>query len=166
MKSKLRPGLLAITIAIPLCIGALSAMLTGDMMKEYFFLNKPPLSPPGWAFPIVWTVLYVMMGLASYLVITSGADRALIVKALVFYGIQLALNFFWSILFFNYSLYLWAFIELIAMWAAIIIATVLFFRASTSAGLLMIPYVLWSTFAAYLNFAVYKMSVTPMPLPK
>lgn len=166
MKSKLRPGLLAITVAIPLCIGALSAMLTGDMMKEYFFLNKPPLSPSGWAFPIVWTVLYVMMGLASYLVITSGAGRALIVKALVFYGIQLALNFFWSLLFFNYSLYLWAFIELIAMWAAIIITTVLFFRASTVAGMLMIPYVLWSTFAAYLNFAVYKMSITPMPLPK
>lgn len=166
MKSKLRPGLLALAIAIPLCIGALSAMLTGDMMKEYFFLNKPPLSPPGWVFPIVWTILYVMMGLASYLAISSGADRSLIVKALVFYGIQLALNFFWPILFFNCSLYLWAFIELIAMWAAVIISMVLFFRTCTAAGLLMIPYVLWSTFAAYLNFAVYKMSITPMPLPK
>ena len=166
MKSKLRPGLLAITLAIPLCVGALSAMLTGDMMKEYFFLNKPPLSPPGWMFPVVWTILYVMMGLASYLVLTSGADRSLIVKALVFYGIQLVLNFFWSILFFNYSLFQWAFVELIAMWAVIVVTTVLFFRSSTSAGLLMIPYILWSTFAAYLNFAVYKLSITPMPLPR
>ena len=166
MKSKLRPGLLPLTLAIPLCIGGISAMLTGDMMKEYFFLNKPPLSPPGWMFPVVWTILYIMMGLASYLVMTSGADRSLIVKALVFYGIQLALNFFWSILFFNCALYLWAFIELIAMWTAIIITTVLFFRASTPAGVMMIPYILWSTFAAYLNFAVYKLSITPMPLPK
>ena len=166
MKTKLRPGLLALTIAIPLCVGGISAMLTGDMMKEYFFLNKPPLSPPGWVFPIVWTILYVMMGLASYLVITSGADRSLIVKALTFYGIQLVLNFFWSILFFNGSLFLWAFIELVAMWTVIIITTVLFFRASNPAGLLMIPYILWSTFAAYLNFAVYKLSITPMPLPR
>lgn len=166
MKSKLRPGLLALTIAIPLCIGALSAMLTGDMMKEYFFLNKPPLSPPGWVFPVVWTILYVMMGLASYLVINSGADKSLTVRALVFYVMQLALNFFWSILFFNYSLFLWAFIELIAMWAVILITTVLFFRTNTVAGTMMIPYVLWSTFAAYLNFAVYKLSITPMPLPK
>lgn len=166
MKSKLRPGLLAFAIVLPLCIGGISAMLTGDMMKEYFFLNKPPLSPPGWMFPVVWAILYVMMGLASYLVMTSGADRSLIVKALVFYGIQLALNFFWSILFFNCSLYLWAFVELLAMWAAIIVTTLFFFRASTPAGVMMIPYILWSTFAAYLNFAVYKLSITPMPLPK
>ena len=166
MKTKLRPGLLAVTIAIPLCVGGISAMLTGDMMKEYFFFNKPPLSPPGWVFPIVWTILYVMMGLASYLVITSGADRSLIVKALAFYGISLVLNFFWSILFFNQSLFLWAFIELVAMWTVIIITTVLFFRASSPAGLLMIPYILWSSFAAYLNFAVYKLSITPMPLPR
>lgn len=166
MKTKLRPGLLAVTIAIPLCVGGISAMLTGDMMKEYFFLNKPPLSPPGWVFPLVWTILYVMMGLASYLVINSGADKSLIVRALVFYVMQLALNFFWSILFFNYSLFLWAFIELIAMWAVILITTVLFFRTNTVAGTMMIPYVLWSTFAAYLNFAVYKLSITPMPLHK
>ena len=166
MKTKLRPGLLALAIAIPLCVGGISAMLTGDMMKEYFFLNKPPLSPPGWMFPVVWTILYVIMGLASYLVITSGADRTLIVKALLFYGIQLILNFFWSILFFNQSLFLLAFIELIAMWAVIIVTAVLFLRASPPAGLLMIPYILWSTFAAYLNFAVYKLSITPMPLPK
>ena len=135
-------------------------------MKEYFFLNKPPLSPPGWVFPIAWTILYVMMGLASYLVIHSMADKLLINRALVFYAIQLVLNFFWSILFFKCSLYLWAFVELIAMWAVIIVTTVFFFRASTPAGVMMIPYILWTTFAAYLNLAVYKLSITPMPLPK
>ena len=166
MKTKMKPGLLVLAILIPLCVGGVAAMLTGDMMKEYFFLNKPPLSPPGWVFPVVWTVLYVMMGLASYLVITSEADKSLITNALIFYAIQLVLNFFWSMLFFNYSLFLWAFIELIVMWAASIIATVLFFRASPLAGTMMIPLVLWTTFAAYLNFAVYKLSITPMPLPR
>ena len=166
MNNKLRPGLLACSVFLPLCIGGLSAVITGDMMKEYFFLNKPPLSPPGWMFPVVWSILYVMMGVAAYLVMESGADRALIVKALVFYGIQLVLNFCWSILFFNYSLFLWAFIELMVMWVVIIITAVLFFRANSAAGAMMIPYVLWTTFAAYLNLAVYKLSITPMPLPR
>lgn len=166
MKNNIRFGLLALAVAIPLCIGSVSAMLTKDMMKEYLLLNKPPLSPPGWVFPIVWTILYVMMGLASYLVINSGADRELIIKALVFYGVQLVFNFFWSILFFKYSLYLWAFIELVAMWLTIIITSVLFFRISNPAGILMIPYILWSTFAGYLNFAVFKMSIAPMPILK
>ena len=166
MKVNLRPGRLALAIAIPLCIGGISAVLTGDMMKEYFFMNKPPLSPPGWLFPIVWSILYVTMGLASYILLTSGAGRELIVKALVFYGVQLALNFFWSILFFNYSLFLWALIELLAMWVTVIVTAVLFFRADPSAGWLMVPCVLWTGFAAYLNYAVYKLSITPMPLPK
>lgn len=166
MKNIMRPGLLVLALAIPLCVGGVAAMLTRNMMKEYMLLNKPPLSPPGWMFPVVWTILYIMMGIASYLVLTSGADRSLIIKALVFYGIQLALNFFWSLLFFNGSLYLWALVELLGMWAMIIVTTVLFFRASPAAGVMMIPYILWSSFAAYLNFAVYKMSITPMPLPK
>lgn len=163
MDNKIRPGLLALCIAIPLCIGGISSMLTKEMMKDYASMIKPPLSPPGWLFPIVWTILYILMGIASYMVINSGADHDLIVKAMIFYGIQLVLNFFWSILFFTYSLYLWAFIELIAMWITIIISTVMFFRTDIKAGILMIPYILWSSFAAYLNYASYKLSITPMP---
>lgn len=166
MKMNLRPGRLALAIAIPVCVGVISAVITGDMMKEYFFMNKPPLSPPGWLFPIVWSILYVTMGLASYILLTSGAERELIVRALIFYGIQLVLNFFWSILFFNFSLFLWALIELLAMWVTVIITAALFFRADPTAGWLMLPYVLWTGFAAYLNYAVYKLSITPMPLPK
>lgn len=166
MKNKIRPGLLILALAIPLCIGGVSAMLTQDAMKIYHFVNKPALSPPGWLFPIVWTLLYLMMGLASYFVITSGADRGLIRKAMFFYGAQLVLNFAWSLLFFNYSLYLWSLIELLAMWLVIIVSTVHFFRADRRAGWLMIPYIAWVTFAAYLNFAIYRLSITPMPLPR
>lgn len=166
MKEKLRPGLLAVSIVIPLTVGGLSAALTGDMMKEYFFLNKPPLSPPGWLFPIVWTLLYVLMGLAAYLVMNSSASRTRIRRALVFYGIQLVLNFFWPLIFFNSALYLWAFVELIVMWVTIVATTALFVGPSTAAGTLMLPYVLWTSFALYLNFAVYQMSITPMPLPR
>ena len=147
-------------------VGAAAALFVGDFSLLYETVQKPPLSPPAWLFPVVWTILYVMMGLASYLVMTSTADKTLLIKALVFYTIQLALNFFWSILFFNMSLYLWAFAELSAMWICIFITMILFLEASVPAGVLMIPYILWSSFALYLNFAVYKLSITPMPLPK
>ena len=156
-----RPGMLIFSVLIPLCIGGLSALVTKNTMKTYLSMNKPPLSPPGWMFPVVWTILYVMMGVAAYFVITSGADSSLIRKAMMLYAAQLIFNFFWSILFFKLSLYLFAFIELMAMWAIIIVCTVFFFLASRTAGLLMLPYLLWSTFAAYLNFAVYRLSVTP-----
>lgn len=162
----IKPGVLAVSIILPLCLGGISAMLTRDMMKEYFFLNKPPLSPPGWVFPIVWTILYVLMGLAAYLVCVSGADEKIITRALTFYSIQLVLNFVWSLLFFNHSLYLLSFIELCLMLAAIVIGTVYFFKASSLAGALMIPYIFWTGFAGYLNIAVYKLSITPMPLHK
>ncbi len=163
MNEKIKPGLLALTVAIPLCIGGISALLTGDTMKDYAALQKPPLSPPSWVFPIVWTLLYMMMGIASYLVMRSGADLKLINRALLFYAIQLALNFFWSILFFKHGLYLWAFFEIVAMWAVIIVTAVDFFRTSKTAGLLMVPYVLWTTFAAYLNFATYRLNANLLP---
>lgn len=156
---KLRPGLLILALAIPLCLGMVSSMLSSEMMKDYAALNKPPLSPPGWLFPIVWTVLYLMMGLASYFIITADAAKGLAANALLFYAIQLLLNFFWSILFFRFSLYLGSFIELCAMWTVTVVTIVLFFRISTTAGVLMIPYALWTAFAGYLNFAVYRMSV-------
>ena len=165
-ENKMKPVPLALSIAVPLIIGGASAIITGDMMKDFFFMNKPPLAPPGWVFPVVWTILYVMMGLAFYLVVDSGKDWALVVKSIIFYFVQLMLNFFWPILFFKGSLYLWAFIELLAMLTTIIITTVLFFKTSKHAGLLMIPYIVWTSFAAYLNIAVYVLSITPMILPR
>ena len=165
MKTKLRPGLLTLAVFLPICVGGISVMLTGDMMKEYFFLNKPPLAPPGWVFPVVWSILYVMMGLASYLVINSGSDRAIVVKALVFYGIQLVLNFFWSILFFNYGLYLMAFIWLLVLWCVSILCAVYFFKINRTAGWLFVPYIAWLTFAAYLNLGTVILNMGKEKLP-
>ena len=81
---------LIICIAIPLLVGGLSALLTQSSMETFEMVNKPPLSPPGWLFPVVWTILYVLMGIASYLVLTSGKPDDIALKA---YGIQLAVNF-------------------------------------------------------------------------
>ena len=143
---------LIIAIAIPLLVGAVSAFFTQDAMSNFGTLNQPPLSPPGWLFPIVWTLLYTLMGIASYLVVTSGKPYG---KAITVYALQLFFNFFWSIIFFNLQQYLLAFIWLIILWVLIIITTILFFRIRKSAGILMLPYLLWVTFAAYLNLGIY-----------
>ncbi len=139
-------------LAIPLVVGSLSAFLTRNNMETFELISKPVLAPPGWLFPVVWTILYILMGIASYLVLTSGKPND---TALIVYGIQLAFNFFWSIIFFNLELYLFAFIWLVLLWLLIIKTTNLFHQISKPAGYLMLPYLLWVTFAGYLNFSIY-----------
>lgn len=139
-------------LAIPLAVGSLSALLTQNSMAAFAAVNKPCLSPPGWLFPIVWTILYILMGIASYLVLTSGKPNS---TALSTYGIQLVFNFFWSIIFFNLRLYLFAFIWLVLLWLLILKTALLFYRISKPAGYLMVPYLLWVTFAGYLNLSIY-----------
>ena len=145
---------LIISILIPLFVGGLSALITKDSMAQFDTIDKPPLSPPGWLFPVVWTILFILMGIASYLVWNAGKPyRAK--TALAVYGIQLAFNFFWSIIFFNLNAYLFAFLWLIVLWLLIILTAFLFYRISKPAGFLLIPYILWVTFAGYLNFAIF-----------
>lgn len=146
---------LIISIAIPLAVGGISAWLTMDGMKIYGTMNKPPLSPPAWVFSVAWTILYIMMGLACYFVWVSEADSSLKVIAFVIYAVQLAMNFMWSIVFFNWNMYLVAFVWLMIMWCLVIYCAVKFFSLSKLATYLMIPYIVWLTFAAYLNLGAY-----------
>lgn len=140
--------------AIPLAVGGLATLLSGGM-GSYRVMNQPPLSPPGWVFPIVWTVLYLLMGEASYRVLTSGKDKSEIKKALIAYGVQLFLNFLWPIVFFGGQMYLTAFFLLIALWVAIFITLRRFSNLDETAGDLLLPYLLWVTFAGYLNLGVF-----------
>lgn len=142
---------LIICLAIPLAVGGISTLMTRNSMETFELINKPALSPPGWLFPVVWTLLYILMGIASYLVLTSGKQNS---TALIIYGIQLIFNFLWSIIFFNFRLYFFAFIWLILLWLLILKTTVLFYRISKYAGYLMLPYLLWVTFAGYLNYTI------------
>lgn len=139
-------------IAVPLAVGVLSALLTRNSMQTFDSINKPSLAPPGWLFPVVWTILYILMGIASYLVVISKKPNG---SALITYALQLIFNFFWSVFFFNLSLYLFAFIWLVILWLLILKTTIRFYRISEPAGVLMIPYLLWVTFAGYLNFSIY-----------
>ncbi|MBE5883857.1 MAG: tryptophan-rich sensory protein [Lachnospiraceae bacterium] len=118
-------------------------------------LNKPPLSPPGFLFPIVWTILYTLMGIASYLIFSANANREDINNALTVYALQLAVNFFWSIFFFNLRWYLFSFFWLILLWVLILDTIILFFRISKPAAYLLIPYLIWVTFAGYLNLGIF-----------
>ena len=145
---------LLICLAIPLAVGGLSALISGGM-DTYKTLNQPPLSPPGWVFPVVWSILYLLMGYASYRVLTSGADKQSIQQALTLYGIQLFLNFLWSPVFFGLQWYLVAFFILIAMWVMIYLTMRSFSQIDERAGDLLLPYLLWVTFAGYLNLGVY-----------
>ena len=144
-----------ICIAVPLLVGGLSALITRTGVDTFETINKPSLSPPGWLFPVVWTILFILMGIASYLVLVSEKPQGEINRALTVYGIQLIFNFFWSIFFFNFSLYLFSFIWLVLLWLLIFTAAILFYRISKSAGYLMIPYLMWVAFAGYLNFQIY-----------
>lgn len=141
-------------VAIPLVVGGISALLTYKSMQSFEALNKPPLSPPGWLFPVVWSILFVLMGIASYLVLVS-KDTSSTRTALIFYGVQLFFNFLWSIIFFNFRLYLFAFVWLVALWLLIFTTTWKFYKISKKAAYLMLPYILWVTFAGYLNFGIY-----------
>lgn len=146
---------LIIAIAIPLIVGGVSAGLTSKGMEIYGGMNKPPLSPPAWLFPVAWTILYIMMGIASYLVYASTSEQGNKVFALGLYAMQLVMNFMWSIIFFSWGTYLLAFVWLIIMWIIVIICAIGFGRIESAAGYLMVPYILWLTFAAYLNMGAY-----------
>ncbi len=153
MESKTKKYIIG--IAIPLAVGGLSALFTQSAMQKFNSLNQPPLAPPSWLFPVVWTVLFVLMGIASALVYMADVPREQKKSALTLYGVQLAMNFLWSIVFFNFGAYLFAFVWLLALLAVIIAAAVKFRSISKPAAWMLIPYILWVCFAGYLNFAIY-----------
>lgn len=145
-----------IAILIPLAVGLLSAYLTRDSMMIYGDIVRPPLSPPALLFPIVWTILYVLMGISSAMVWTHGQENPADAKAgLVYYAASLIFNFGWSLLFFNLRQYLAAFLWLLVLWY-LILKTILYYRKVVPlAAYLQIPYLAWVTFAGYLNAAIW-----------
>lgn len=145
---------LIVCLLIPLGVGGISAFLSRNGFRDFALLEKPPFSPPAWAFPVVWTVLYVLMGVAAWLVYTSAAPKPEKKKALTRYGEQLFFNFFWPIIFFNLSAFYAAFLWLVALWVLILLTTISFFKIRRPAGYCMLPYLVWVALAGYLNTGV------------
>ena len=141
--------------AIPLAVGGLSALLSGNMSAAYMDYVRPPLSPPGWVFAVVWPILYALMGYASYLVAEAPGDKK---KPLTLYAVQLAVNFMWSIVFFRFGSVGGALILLILLWGLVLLTIRSFADVSEKASDLLIPYILWLSFALYLNLGIFMLN--------
>ena len=155
---RMKPYILpyAVAIAIPLTVGIVSAALTKDNMNIYEKLNTPPLSPPSILFPIVWTALYILMGVSSAMIYIDREKNPDAAKnGLVWYGISLVLNFSWSIIFFNLQAAFFALLVLIALLFTIIRTILEYRKVKTIAAYLQIPYALWVAFAGYLNAGIW-----------
>lgn len=144
-----------ISILIALAVGGFSALLTKGNMDLFSEVNKPPLSPPALLFPIVWTVLYILMGLSSALVYEHRKFKTRESEiGLIIYGFNLVINFFWSIIFFNFRAYTFAFIWLLILWSVILAMIAEFNKVNKLSAYLQIPYIIWVTFAGYLTLGI------------
>lgn len=144
-----------LAVSIPELTGVVSASFTIAAIPSWYKgLNKPIFSPPNWIFGPVWTILYLMMGIASYLIWKEGIKKQKIKHALTFYAIQLFLNFVWSWLFFGLHSPILAFIEIVLLWFFIFLTILKFYQISKPAAYLLIPYLLWVSFASVLNLAI------------
>lgn len=158
MWQKFKPYLLifSVAIAIPLAVGILSALFTRGNMNIYEEINRPPLSPPGMLFPIVWSVLYVLMGVSSGMVFHRREENPeAAASGLRYYAASLILNFGWSIIFFNLGSFLFAFIWLLVLLYTIVRTIICYYKVSPIAAYLQIPYAIWVAFAGYLNFVIW-----------
>ena len=153
-KSKLTTFIIA--IIIPLAIGGFSAFLTKNNMDIYGEINTPPLSPPSFLFPIVWTILYILMGISSaFIWLNRSTNKDAAERGLLYYAVSLFFNFVWSLIFFNFRAYLFAFLWLLIMLVLIILTIVNYKKTVSIAAYLQIPYILWTAFAGYLTLGVF-----------
>ncbi len=144
---------LVINLVIPLAAGGISALITDGAFKGYADVVKPAFSPPPWIFPAVWTVLYILMGISSYIVWERDESKKR--GPFAVYAVQLFLNFMWPVFFFSFRAYLFSFIWILLLWAFVLATVIAFGKVRKTAGLLQLPYLLWTTFACYLNLGVF-----------
>lgn len=147
MLKKYKPYIIEILIA--LAVGGLSAYLTKDSMADFEALVKPPLTPPGFIFPIVWAILFILMGISAGMIYKSSGNVPFI------YRLSLIVNFLWSIIFFNMEAYLFAFVWLLLLLVLIILTIIDYSKINKTAAYLQIPYLVWVAFAGYLNFFIW-----------
>ena len=156
MKNFLR---LLLSISVCLLIGFLGSLVTTPSVSTWFStLTKPSFSPPNWLFAPVWTMLFILMGISLYLVWNKGLKKKAVKEALVIFGIQLVFNFLWSFIFFGLHQPLLAFLEIIILWLLILQTFLKFRKISSLAGYFLLPYLIWVTFAAFLNFTIARLN--------
>ena len=150
---------LIISILIPVLVGAISGYFTSSGVNGWYALaNKPWFNPPNWIFAPVWTTLYVLMGIAFFLVWKSEPTNLIKKTAIVLFAFQLLLNFFWSFIFFKLQQPAWAFAEIILMWVMILLTILWFGKISSTASWLLVPYICWVSFASVLNYSIWRLN--------
>lgn len=150
-------GAYKLLAAIVICqsAGVVGSLFTYSSIPTWYAeLEKPFFSPPNWLFAPVWIALYTLMGIAAYIVWQKGTGKRNVRNAMYLFGAQLALNALWSILFFGMRSLLYSFVEIVLLWILIVATTIQFYNISKKAAMLMIPYILWVSFAALLNFSI------------
>lgn len=154
---------LLISLALPQLAGLIGSLFTSSVIPTWYAtLNRPSLSPPNWIFGPVWTTLFVLMGIAFYLVWTKWAVLPWTKRqkrlAVVLFGAQLVLNTLWSIIFFGLQSPGGALIEIVFLWLAIAATIITFAKISRPAAWLLVPYIAWVSFASYLNYAIWSLN--------
>lgn len=153
------PLKLVIAIAVSLAAGGLGSIFTSSAIPTWYAtLSRPALNPPNWIFAPVWTTLFVLMGIAAFLIWKQGADKPKVREALKIFLGQLILNVLWSFIFFGLHNPGLAFLEIIFLWLAILATILSFSKISKTAAYLLIPYIAWVTFASYLNLAIWRLN--------
>ncbi len=150
---------LVVSLLIPLVTGAVAGIFTSSGVKGWYAVaNKPSFNPPDWIFAPMWTTLYILMGIALYLVWKKPPATPGKKNALTWFAIQMVLNFCWSFIFFYARQPGWALVEIIAMWVAILLTIIFFRKISKTAAWLLVPYILWVSFASVLNFYIWHLN--------
>jgi translocator protein len=150
---------LFISILIPVLVGAISGFFTQSGVDGWYAAaSKPSFNPPNWIFAPVWTTLYILMGIALFLVWRADADKTVKQTAIILFTVQLTLNFFWSIIFFKLQQPGWAFAEIILMWVMILFTILWFGKISSTAAWLLVPYISWVSFASVLNYCIWRLN--------
>ncbi len=140
--------------------GFIGSIFTASSIPTWYAnINKPSFNPPNWVFAPVWTTLYLLMGISLFLVLREGLNEKDIKIAIAVFAFQLVLNSLWSFLFFGLRSPFAAFNEIIVLWIVILVSIILFFRISPVAGALLIPYILWVSFASVLNFSIWRLNI-------
>lgn len=148
-------------ICLACCIGAGligSTFTRGSISSWYSLLQKPAFTPPNWLFAPVWFILYILMGISAFLIWRGGLKQFQIRESLAIFLIQLILNIFWSYAFFGMKSPLIGLIVIVPLWTAILLTIINFYRTSKVAALLLVPYILWVSYATVLNFSIYLMN--------
>ncbi|HOZ69592.1 MAG TPA: tryptophan-rich sensory protein [Chitinophagaceae bacterium] len=150
---------LIIAIAIPVLVGAISGYFTITGVESWYqTIQKPSWNPPNWIFGPVWTTLYVMMGIALWVVWKEDTSRELKMIAFILFAAQLLLNFFWSFIFFKLEQPGWAFAEIVVLWLAILATIFAFGQVNKAAAWLLVPYIAWVSFAGILNYTIWRLN--------